>query len=209
VILGLQDTCTIKSRIAVKKLNFVAGVVNTSAVIGYAIIGDMVIGNTYVAPGYTGTPVVGQTVTGTTSHATAVITRVETGYITIGTVVGTFVPAETISTTTFSATLTSITAYKNALGEPEYSWDTVYSNVPCRIYTRGTNPNAVREPGEMKTRIVKIALPPTITVSKNDKIVSTNTAFSATYGIIDGVYAFKNPGGIDHYEAVLREEASP
>lgn len=170
------------------------------------VVGDAIISNEYAAPGFTGTPSVGQSVLGGTTLETAEITRVFSDKIVVKNLSGDFLPGETVTSTTFSCTLGTQAVYKNLQGEPEYYWYPLQTNIPCYIYTTRNDPNVVMTPGEVQNGIIKIILPENCTITKFDKIVSLIPGFVGDFGVTGGIFVFQSPSGIDHYEAVLRQE---
>jgi hypothetical protein len=162
--------------------------------------------------GATGTPVIGQTVKGLTSAKTAVIDKTGAGYLIVKSVSGTFTVGETIAigtepNYTFTATLSSITDYKNQSGEYEYYWSTDQSSVPCRFYYSGSSGKGaiIHETGQLLDQPLKCAIPPTCTVTAFEyRIYTTTTGFSGTYDILK-IYPLTGVYSITHYEAVLAE----
>jgi hypothetical protein len=155
----------------------------------------------------TGTPAPAQVVTGATSHFTAVVDKVATGYIVVKTLTGTFTPGETISTATFSGSLTAQTDYQNNSSEYEFYWDTNQSNVACRFY-RGKSMYNFSEKGVSMGRDSKCSLPTTVNITpqtmKEYRIGTSEAMFSGTYSI-EQIYPFTGMGiRVDHLEAVLK-----
>jgi len=128
----------------------------------------------------TGTATAGQTVTGGTSHATAVIDTVASPMV-VKTVVGTFTPGETISTATWSATLTMQDDYfdSNGLTVP----DVTDATVSCRF----SNPQEAMRVGSRSVPYIvstpKVVLPAGTNVREGDTLTSTETGFTGTFTI--------------------------
>jgi hypothetical protein len=154
--------------------------------------------------GGTGTPVVGQTLTGATSHKTAVVDKVATGYVVVKTLSGAFTTTETISTATLTGATLSVQAdYKNQSGEYEYYWTDNQTSVPCRFYHQGGKGVVNHETGQLLDLPLKCAFEPGVTISSLEyRLVSTNTGFIGTYDI-QSLYVRSGLSGIDHYEAVV------
>jgi hypothetical protein len=160
--------------------------------------------------GSTGTPVVGQTVTGTASTKTTIITRVFAGYLVVRTLSGTFTPGETITIgITFSATMGTVTDYKNEQGSPEYYWKDDQTGVVCRFYYGGKGGNAVlSETGTMSLKPLSVMLPSTVTIADRIyRIVTTATGMAGTYELT--LFPKNGPSSIHHYEAVLKKVQTP
>jgi len=178
---GLIHTCTLQRRHRTQKMTYTAG---------------------------TGTAAVGQTVTGGTSHKTAIIRTLATGYIIAKTVSGTFTPGESISTTTWSATLGTQVDWQNQSGEYEYYWSDDQTAVLCRFYysgTQGTKGMVIHETGQLLDQPLKCALPSSCTVDAIEyRVVNTVTGFTGTYDIAT-LYPLTGISAITHYEAVLRK----
>jgi len=173
---GMTQLCTLQKRNRVQTMTYTAG---------------------------SGTPAVGQTVTGGTSHQTAVIRTLATGYIIAKTVSGTFTPGETITTATWSATLGTQTDYQNSSKEYEYYWTDDQPSIPCSFYT-DTGPTVVIGPGQMEEMSTKVMLPPTVTVdSLNYRVYTTQAGFEGTYRIKGSVHACYGFPKLDHYELEL------
>jgi len=156
----------------------------------------------------TGTAAVGQTVTGATSHNTAVIRTLATGYIIATTISGTFTPGETLSTATWSATLGTQTDYLNSSGEFEYYWSDDQISVPCRFFT-DTGPTVVIGPGQFEEMSTKLMLPATTTIDSLDyRVYTTQAGFAGTYrikGSVHSLYGFQSGTVIHHRECELAE----
>jgi hypothetical protein len=159
-----------------------------------------------------GTPAVGQTVSGATSHHTAEITRVSTGYIVVKTVSGAFTIGETISTTTFSGTISDQADYQNQSKEFEHYWSDDHPSVPCRFGYAGDKNSGlmIHETGQLLDLPLKVALPDSITFvgtqaewAENYRIVSTVPGFKGTFQILTP-YVVNGISGIDHYSFVLK-----
>lgn len=181
----MDSTCTIQRRSRKQKLLYTSG---------------------------SGTPVIGQTVTGGISHQTGEITRIASGYIVVKSVTGAFSTGETISTSTFSGTLSAQTDYQNQSGEYEYYWSDDQVSVPCRFGYSGNDKKGliIHETGQLLDLPVKIALPDTITLvgtqaewAENYRIVSTAEGFSGTFQILTP-YVIKGLSGVDHYSFILK-----
>lgn len=164
---------------------------------------------TYTAA--TGTPAVGQTVTGTTSHATAVIHQLFTGYLVVNTVVGTFTAGEPLTIgITWAATLGTQTNYTNSSGVKEYYWMDNQTGIPCRFDPPGKSPVVLNQlTGVFIAKPLSVVFPDTVTIAEVEyRIATTSTGFAGTY-IIDPVVPCNNLTGIDHYEAALKREPNP
>jgi hypothetical protein len=181
----MDATCTIQRRQKKQKLSYTSG---------------------------SGTPTVGQTVTGGTSHQTAEITRVGTGYIVVKTVSGAFTVGETIRTGVFSGTLSGISDYQNQSGEYEYYWSDDQTLVACRFGYSGSDKKGliIHETGQLLDLPLKVTLPDTITLvgtqeqwAEDYRIVSTTVGFTGTYQILTP-YVVKGLTGIDHYSFILK-----
>jgi hypothetical protein len=176
----LIHTCTIQKRHRTQKLTFTSG---------------------------TGTATVGQTLTGATSHSTAVIVAIASGYLVVRTLSAAFTPTEHISTTTWGATLGTQTDFERTSGGVDYYWSNDSTNVRCRFYyaTEGGAGTVAREPGEMVEQPLKCALPKDVTIDATEyRLVSTIPGFAGTFGIA-GLYPLGGGfGGLDHWEAVLK-----
>ncbi|MDD1729818.1 MAG: hypothetical protein LUQ50_12200, partial [Methanospirillum sp.] len=162
----MDSTCTIQRRRKKQKLSYTSG---------------------------SGTPTIGQTVTGGTSHQTTEIARVGTGYIVVKTVSGSFTIGETLTSLTFSGTLSVIADYQNQSGEYEYYWSDDQTLVPCRFGYSGSDKKGliIHETGQLLDLPVKIALPDSITLvgtqaewAENYRIVSTTPGFYGTFQIL-------------------------
>jgi len=162
--------------------------------------------------GGTGTPAIGQTVTGGTSHQTAEITRVGTGYIVVKTVSGAFTTGETITTTTLSGNLSVQADYLNQSNEYEYYWLDDQVDVPCRFGYSGRDSESamIHETGQLLDQPVKVALPDTITLTGtqgewagNYRVVSTVDGFTGTFQIMTP-YVVNGISSIDHYSFILK-----
>jgi hypothetical protein len=154
---GLVHACTISDRRAKRKITYTSG---------------------------TGTPALSQEVIGATSKATAVIDRVSTGYIVIKSVVGTFANAETISSTTWSGTISSQEDYMNQSREIEYYWTAQSSTTPCRFYYKSIKPVMISESGILLSRIPMCMLDGSVTISESEnRIASTVTGFVGIWNI--------------------------
>lgn len=157
--------------------------------------------------GGTGTPVIGQTVTGGTSLKTAVITHVGSGYIIVKTLSGAFAASETISSATFSGTLSAQADYQNQSGEYEYYWTNDQTSVACRFYYAGGGREGIiiHETGQTIDLPLKCMLPSTCIVDATEyRIVNGVSGFTGTYEIT-ALYPRTGPEVIHHYEAVLRK----
>lgn len=157
----------------------------------------------------TGTPAIGQTVTGGSSAKTAVIDKTSTGYLVLKTVSGTFAPGETITTSTFSATLTSQTDYQNQSGEYEYYWTSAATTSSVRFggikgqtgYTAGAK---ITEVGEVITGLLNVMYPTTVSLTEfSTRLSTTSTGYSGLYDVVS-VAPIYNATTLDHYEAIIR-----
>jgi len=182
----MDATCTIQRRLKKQKFSYTSG---------------------------SGTPEVGQTVTGGTSHKTSEITRIGTGYIVVKTLSGSFTIGETLTSLTFSGTLSVQADYQNQSGEFEYYWTDDQTLVPCRFGYSGNDKKGliIHETGQLLDLPVKIALPDTITLvgaqaewAENYRIESTDPGFEGTFQILTP-YVVKGISGIDHYSFILKE----
>lgn len=162
--------------------------------------------------GGTGTPAVGQTVTGGASNETGVITKLGTGYLVLKDLSGSFTIGETISTTTFSGTLSALADYENQYGEFEYYWTDDQTLVPCRFGYSGQEKKGVfiHETGQLLDLPVKVVLPGSITLVGNQddwateyRISTTTPGFAGTYQILTP-YVSQGISGIDHYSFILQ-----
>jgi len=185
-MIGLVHTCTLQKRNRKKKFTYTNS---------------------------TGTPVVGQTITGGTSHQTAVIDKIGTGYLVVKTLSGAFTTGEIITVGTgpsysFSATLSSQADYQNQSKEYEYYWSNDQTSVPCRFYysgSKGGKGAIIHETGQLLDQPLKCALPSTCTVEVMEyRVVSTVSGFTGTYDIIT-LYPLTGVATIHHYEAVLEK----
>jgi hypothetical protein len=157
--------------------------------------------------GSSGTPVVAQTVTGTTSHVTAVISALGTGYLVVKTLSGTFTAGEAITIgITFAATLGTQTDYVNQSGEYQYYWSDDQTSVACRFgYSGGGKGEIIHETGQLLDQPLKCLLPSTTTIDLIDyRIVTLNTGFVGTYDL-STLYPISNVTALNHYTAVLRK----
>lgn len=162
--------------------------------------------------GGTGTPAVGQIVTGGASHETAVISKLGTGYLILKDLSGSFTVGETITTTTFSGTLSAQADYENQYGEFEYYWDYDQTLVPCRFGYSGQEKKGVfiHETGQLLDLPVKVVLPDSITLIGNQdewateyRISTEAPGFTGTYQILSP-YVSQGISGIDHYSFILK-----
>jgi hypothetical protein len=187
MLLNANHLCTIEKRFPRQRLNY------TSA---------------------TGTPAVGQTVTGATSHSTAVVFKVVTGYLVVEDLSGAFTAGETIRigtspSYTFTATLSTQEDYRQSGGSYEFYWATDQSSVRCRVYQSGGRGVTILMPGATVEILPKIALPNTINATSSTaseyRITITETKWAGTYTIT----RLDPKGGmsvrIDHYEATVRK----
>ncbi len=181
----MSSTCTLQRRYRKQKLSYTSG---------------------------TGTPTVGQTITGGSSLETAEVTKIGTGYIIVKDLSGTFTIGETISTLTFSGTLSAQVDYQNQSGEYDYYWLDDQTLVPCRFGYSGIDKKGliIHETGQLLDLPVKIALPDTITLvgtqsawAENYRIVSTTPGFYGTFQILTP-YVIQGISGIDHYAMILK-----
>lgn len=181
----MSSTCTIQKREKKQKLSYTGG---------------------------TGTPAVGQTVTGASSHETAVITKLGTGYLVVKDLSGSFTNGETISTSTFSGTLSSQADFANTYGDPEYYWSDDQTLVPCRFGYSGSDKKGVfiHETGQLLNLPVKVVLPDTITLVGNQdgwateyRISTSAPGFAGTYQILTP-YVSQGISGVDHYSFILK-----
>jgi len=182
----LNHTCTIKSRVQKRQLNFDNGTLTFQ-------IGDIVIG--------------------TTSHATATVDKVSgtiTGYLVLSTITGIFINDEAITSIHGTAVVNGVSIlYVNEEKEPEYYWVTV-SSVRCRFDFSNYNDN----PEDDKHKYINEAnpskplvyLPPTAIVERYTTTITTiNTGFEGTYGVVD-IKARCDESIVDHYEVLLTKE---
>jgi len=166
MVAGLIHTCTIQRRYTKQKFTHTGG---------------------------TGTPVAGQTITGGTSHKTAVIDQVFSGYLVMKNLSGTFTLGETITIGTsptpgytFSATLSAMADYKDPTNDPKvnYYWRDDQVAVPCRFY----NPKGstrVTSSGEHTFTLPRVQLDGSVTIAEvTYQIVSTITGLSGTFKIL-------------------------
>ena len=156
--------------------------------------------------GATGTPAVAQTVTGGTSHKTAVISALGSGYLVVKTVSGTFTNGEAITTSTLSATLGTQTDYVNQSGEYQYYWSNDQTGVTCRFsYTTAGKGETIHESGQLLDQPLKCLLLPTVTIDPLDyRVVTTDAGFAGTYDIAS-LYPVTGVTALNHYSAVLRK----
>jgi hypothetical protein len=158
MVAGLIHTCTIQRRYVKQKFTYTGG---------------------------TGTPVVGQTIVGGTSHKTAVIDQLFTGYLVVKNLSGTFTVGETIAvSTTFSATLSAVADFKNSFNQPEYYWMDDQVAVPCRFYSpKGST--RVTSSGEHIFTLPRVRLDGSVTIAEGTyQIVSTVTGLAGTFKIL-------------------------
>jgi hypothetical protein len=148
-------------------------------------------------------------VTGSTSHKTAVITRLFTGYIVVKDLSGTFTAGEPLVTATWSATLGTQTDYANQQNAPEYYWTDNQTSVRCRFYRGDRGGNAVlSQTGDMSLKPLMVSLPPTVTIADTDyRVSTTTTGFAGTYDLT--VFPKEGIAVIDHYECVLTRVQTP
>lgn len=179
---SLPDTCTIQRRHAMQKLTYTGGA---------------------------GAAVAGQTVTGGTSHATAIIERLETGYLVVSAVVGVFSAGETITTPTWSGTLGTQTDFANDSGEAEWYWSDDQLAVPCRFYSPRPGSAPTLDYGEGPEVARKVMINPTATVNaapaNEYRIVSTVTGFAGTFAFAAPPEPRKFTFGLHHWEILLRK----
>lgn len=129
--------------------------------------------------GAAGTASAWQIVTGTTSHATAVVETASP--LVVKSVVGAFTTGETVSTATWSATLTSQDDAFNTNGEliPDNS-DTVIS---CRF----VGPQESMRVGSRNVPYIvsspRVLIPAGTSVSEGDTITSAEAGFKGTFTI--------------------------
>jgi hypothetical protein len=179
----LIHTCTIQRRHKCQKLTFTAAI---------------------------GTPVVGQTVTGSTSHKTAVITRVFTGYLVVKDLSGTFTTGEPLAIgTSWSATLGTQSNYANQQGSPEWYWSDDQTAVACLFYYGGKSGNVeLAKTGDLVLKPLSVMLPSTATIADKDyRIASTETDYSGTFDV--NVFPMGGKVANHHREAVLTKVPSP
>lgn len=181
----MVHTCTLQKRYRKQKVSFTSG---------------------------TGTPAVGQTVTGVSTHRTAVISRVGSGYIVVKDLSWLFTVGEIIESSTWTGTVSTIADWQNQSGEYEYYWLDDQTDVPCRFGYAGSDKKGVfiHETGELLDLPVKVALPDTITLvgtqsewASNYRIVSTVPGFTGTFQILTP-YVISGLSGIDHYAFILQ-----
>jgi len=159
----------------------------------------------------TGAPGLNQTLTGSQSQATAVISKIGSGYLVLKDLVGAFTTGETISTTTFSGTLSAQTDFENSYGEPEFYWGTDQTLVPCRFGYSGSGKGVfIHETGQLLDLPVKVVLPDSITLAgtqdnwATEYRLSTSTpGFAGTYQILSP-YVSNGISDIDHYSFILK-----
>lgn len=178
----LVHTCTIQKRLKAQKMTYAAGA---------------------------GTPVVGMTITGATSHKTAVITRLFTGYLVCKDLSGTFTNGETIASgVSFSATLGTVTDYQNEQKEPDYYWSNDQSSVLCRFYHSGKN-FMLLQTGEVVSTPLQCFLPSTVTLNDlySYRIVTTEAGYEGTYDLTQHPRPASRT--LHHYELVLTKVVSP
>ena len=156
--------------------------------------------------GSTGTPVVAQTVTGGTSHKTAVISALGSGYLVVKTISGTFTAGEALTIgITFTATLGTQTDYVNQSGEYQYYWLNDQTSIACRFGYSGGKGEIIHETGQLLDQPLKCMLPETVTIDAVDyRIVTVSSGFVGTYDISTS-YPISNVTALNHYSAVLRK----
>ena len=158
--------------------------------------------------GGSGTPVTGQTVTGASSHSTAKITSVGTGYVVVKDLSDDFTVGETISTTTLSATLSAQADQRKSSGEIDPYWMTTLTGVRCRFWNSAAR-LVIQVAGVESQKPLRCGLPVSTGITaKNAEefhIVATEAQFAGTYSI---GHVDTYPGvlsGISHIEVTLQE----
>jgi hypothetical protein len=161
--------------------------------------------------GSTGSPSVGITVTGSTSHKTAVVSRVGSGYMVVKDLSGVFTTGEKLTASTFTATLSAQADWQNQSNEYEYYWSDDQTLVNCLFYyASGGKGLTIHETGQLLDQPAKVMLPNTIVLAgaqaawaEEYRIVSTTPGFVGTWQIVTP-YALTGIDEIDHYEAILK-----
>ena len=140
--------------------------------------------------GGTGTPTVGQTLTGGTSHKTAVIDQIFSGYLVMKNLSGTFTIGETVTTTTFSGTLSAMADVKDSTNDPtvNYYWMDDQTSVPCRFFvSRSSSQKSTSRKTDSGLHVfsyLRVMFGNSVTVSETTyQIVSTVTGFTGTFKI--------------------------
>jgi hypothetical protein len=135
--------------------------------------------------GSTGSPTVGATLTGATTHKTAVVDQLFTGYLVVRDLTGSFSPGEIISITSpaFSATLGAAVVFANTFNEAEYYWLDDQVSVPCRFYNKGGGARTT-DSGQHVFALPKVKLDGSVTIlEKSYRIVSTIPGAAGTFSI--------------------------
>ena len=153
-----------------------------------------------------GTADVAQTVSG--ADASAIITKLGSGYIVVKEISGTFINTEEITTDSFSATLDSQSDYRNQSGEYQYYWNADQESVPCRFYyekrTLGRGVE-ILDSGQYVNQPLKLAVSNNATINELEyRIVSVVTGFAGTF-LISVLHPHSGMIGIDHFEMILNE----